>query len=354
MKTQNGALVLLGLTLVLPLGAQTPAPEPTSLPSWVLFGLGQKAYEEKRFGEATVYFRQAIDRRGVYPEAEAALARIAAQGEGLALLEAQLLKALDERGLLQVPDDRYALLYALADLRLRLDQGRSVEKGEAALETWREILHDDEAYQAVEQSGGLDGYYKALLDRPSVVTLKTATGPSITESLVGLNKLLYLYRHPLGFSLKAHQEIAALSVTNKAYKKAVGHSLFALTGIFSTIIAQVQVIHPDYVFRNLEELFSDPNSPYFIGAPIDLVSSPASAGSPNPGWLVRYQPLWDYLRASDTLRSLDTLLAALEGLSSQPAAPGQRSFREASAEVNRWKALLFPGNSLRPPRPSQP
>jgi hypothetical protein len=176
------------------------APEPESLPSWVLFGLGQQAYEQKRFGEAAVYFRRAVDRRGIYPEAEAALARIAAQGEGAALQEAQLQKALDERGLLQVPDDKYALLYALADLRLRTDPGVSMEKGEAALETWREILQDDQAYQAVETSGGLDGYYNALMARNTPLNLKTADGPSLTQNLTGLNRLLYLYRHPLGFS----------------------------------------------------------------------------------------------------------------------------------------------------------
>jgi hypothetical protein len=348
----------LSATLVLvalPAWAQTlptPAPEPDSLPSWVLYGLGQQAVEEKRFGEAMVEFRKAVDRKGIYPEAEAALAKIAGQGEGTALQEAELQKALDQRGLLQVPDDRYALLYALADLRLRADAGTSVEKGEAALETWREILKDDTAFQAVDQAGGLDGYYNALMGKASNVTFKTATGPSLTESMVGLNKLLYLYRHPLGFSLRAHQEIAALSVTNKAYKKAVGHSLFALVGIFSTVIDQVKVTHPDYVFRSLDELFSDPASEVYLGKPAGVRETSAGPGGPNPGWLVRYQPVWDYLRSAGTARSFDTLLAALSGLAAQEktlgVAPGQRPVQEVAAEVRRWRDLLFS------PAPSSP
>ncbi len=228
------------------MAAAQKAAEPDSLPSWVLFGLGQQAYEQKRFGEAAVYFRRAVERRGIYPEAEAALAKIAGQGEGAALQEAQLQKALDEQGLLQVPDDKYALLYALADLRLRTDPGLSVEKGEAALETWRLILKDDVPYQAAESSGGLEGYYNALMAENTPVKLKTATGPSLTENLGGLNRLMFLYQQPLGFSLRAHQEIAALSVTNKAYKQAIAHSLFALVGIFSTVIEQVRALHPDY------------------------------------------------------------------------------------------------------------
>lgn len=329
--------------------AQSGAPEPDQLPSWVLFGLGQQAYEQKRFGEAAVYFRRAVDQKGIYPEAEAALAQIANHGEGTALQEVQLQKALDERGLLQVPDDRYALLYALADLRLRSDAGTSVEKGEAALETWRDILKDDGAFQAVEASGGLDGYYHALMAKPSIIVLKTAQEPSITANLVGINRLLYLYRHPLGFSLRAHQEIAALSVTNKAYKIAVGHSLFALVGIFSNVIDQVKVTHPDYVFRNLDELFSDPNSEVYLGRPEGIRPRSTQAGGPNPGWFVRYQPIWDYIRSAGTLRSLNTLLAALEGLAAQekvtPTAPDQRPIPQIITEVRHWRTLLFPDSS---------
>jgi len=331
-------------------GAQS-SPEPDQLPSWVLFGLGQQAYEQKRFGEATVFFRRAVDRKGIYPEAEAALAQIANQGDGMALQEVQLQKALDERGLLQVPDDKYALLYALADLRLRADKGTSVEKGEAALETWREILKDDTAYRAVEESGGLDGYYNALMARASVVNLKTAQGPSLTENMVGLNRLLYLYRHPLGFSLRAHQEIAALSVTNKAYMKAVGHSLFALVGIFSTVIDQVKVIHPDYAFRTLDELFSDPTSDVYLGKPPGMRPTSNQAGGPNPGWLIRYQPTWDYLRAAGTLRCFNTLLAALDGLAAQEkmmgAPSGQRPMKDIVSEVRRWRTLLFPDSEVK-------
>lgn len=338
-------LILIPTIFCTSVGAQSASPEPDQLPSWVLFGLGQRAYEQKHFGEATVYFRQAVDRKGIYPEAEAGLAQIAHQGEGLALQELELQKALDQRGLLQVPDDRYQLLYALADLRLRADTGTSVEKGEAALETWRDILKDDQAFQSIEQSGGLDGYYNALMAQPSLINLKTAQGPSLTANLVGLNRLLYLYRHPLGFSLRAHQEIAALSVTNKAYKKAVGHSLFALVGIFSTVIDQVKVTHPDYVFRSLDELFSDPTSDVYIGRPAGVRTNVNQPGAPNPGWLVRYQPIWDYLRSAGTLRSFNTLLAALDGLAAQEKVtgtpPGQRPVSQIVTEVRRWRTLLF-------------
>jgi len=338
-------LPFLLISLVQGVAGQSP-PEPDQLPSWVLLGLGQQAYEQKRFGEATVYFRRAVDRKGIYPEAEAALAKIANQGDGLALQEVQLQKALDERGLLQVPDDKYALLYALADLRLRADKGTSVEKGEAALETWREILKDDAAFRAVEESGGLDGYYNSLMAQANVVNLRTAQGPNLTENLVGLNRLLYLFRHPLTFSLRAHQEIAALSVKNKAYKKAVGHSLFALVGIFSTVIDQVKVVHPDYVFRTLDELFSDPNSEVYLGRPAGIRPVSNQAGGPNPGWLVRYQPVWDYLRGAGTQATFDTLLAALDGLAQQERTlgtpSGQRPLKTIIAEVRRWRTLLFP------------
>jgi len=320
--------------------------EPDHLPSWVLLGLGQHDLAEHRWGSATVFLRKAVDAKGLYPEAEAGLAQVASTGDGLAFQEAELRKALSEADLLQVPDDKYALLYQLADLQLRSDPGTSLEFGENALETWREILKDDRAFQEVENGGGLEGYYNALMKPASIVQFKTETGPNLTASLVGLNRLLYLYRHPLGFSLKAHQKIAELMVKNKAYKKAIGHAAFALVGIFSTVIQAVQDSQPDYVFRSLDELFADPSSAVYLGKPAGLHPRALRPGDANPGWFVRYQPIWDYLNQAGTAQTLRTLLSALDGLQNEEARTGhpagQRPITEIRAEILRWKSFLFP------------
>ena len=336
--------LVLVLCLAVPLCGQV-ASEPASLPSWVLLGLGKRMAEQHLYGEAVVSLRKAVDRKGVFPEAEVQLATIAGLNGNPALQESLLEKALSETGLLQVTDDRYTILYALADLRLKTEQVSGKLKGGQALETWREILQDDAVYQRVQDSGGLEGYYRALMATPSPISLKTSTSPGLSETFFGLNRVLYLYRHPLTFSLKAHQNIASVSLENRAYKVAAAESLFAFTGILSTVIDEVKVFHPEYVFRDLKEFFVDNNSPVYLGKPAGASESTAQPGGPNPGWLVRYQPVWDYLRAAGTRQTLETLAGALDGLAAQEKA-GERdkSLRPASevaAEVRQWQKILI-------------
>ena len=336
--------LLFVLCLMVPLAGQVPS-EPASLPSWVLLGLGKRMAEQHLYGDAMVSLRKSVDRRGVFPEAEVQLATIAGLNGNPALQESLLEKALSEAGLLQVTDDRYTILYALADLRLKTEVLSGKLKGAQALETWREILQDDKVYQKVQDSGGLEGYFRALMATPSPISLKTSPSPGLAETFFGLNRVLYLYRHPLTFSLKAHQNIAAVSLENKAYKVAAAESLFAFTGILSTVIEEVKVFHPDYVFRDLKEFFVDSNSPVYLGKPIGAGESTGQPGGPNPGWLIRYQPVWDYLRTAGTRQTLETLAGALDGLAKQEKT-GERdkSLRPASevaAEVRQWQKILI-------------
>jgi len=336
--------LLFVLCLMVPLAGQVPS-EPASLPSWVLLGLGKRMAEQHLYGDAMVSLRKSVDRRGVFPEAEVQLATIAGLNGNPALQESLLEKALSEAGLLQVTDDRYTILYALADLRLKTEVLSGKLKGAQALETWREVLQDDKVYQKVQDSGGLEGYFRALMATPSPISLKTSPSPGLAETFFGLNRVLYLYRHPLTFSLKAHQNIAAVSLENKAYKVAAAESLFAFTGILSTVIEEVKVFHPDYVFRDLKEFFVDSNSPVYLGKPIGAGESTGQPGGPNPGWLIRYQPVWDYLRTAGTRQTLETLAGALDGLAKQEKT-GERdkSLRPASevaAEVRQWQKILI-------------
>lgn len=326
--------------------------EPETLPSWVLFGLGKRALDQRNFAEAVVDFRRAIQRKGIYPEAEWALARIAGMNGNPTLQESLLEKALDESGLLAVPEDRIQILYELAALRQLHANPQTKEKGEAALETYREILHEDPVYRAAENSGGLEGYFKAFMAAPSTVVYKTGNGPSPTAALSGLNRLLYLYPQTVDFSLKAHQEVARMAMENKAYRMAASECLFSVTVIFSTVIQEVRKIHPDYTFRDLAELLVQKDSPVYLGKPEGSVASRVRPGAPNPGWFVRYQPIWDYLkdvRAKETLVMLAQCLKALEeGEKSLKPSPQTRTAKDAAAEALKWASYLEGRGTDRP------
>jgi hypothetical protein len=253
---------------------------------------------------------------------------VASLGGDPALWEIQLEKALSESGVLMVPQDRISLLYSLAKLRLVTDKGLSREKGEAALETWREILKDDPVYRAAEEAGGLEGYYNAVVAKIAPVTLRTATGPSLTENLKSLDRLLYLYRHRVSFSLEAHQEIAQLSLENRAYKKAAAHAAFALVAIFSTVIEEVRVYYPDYVFRSLSEIFVNTGTDVYLGAITSADSTSFSAGAPTATALRRWEPVWQFLVSSRTARTFETLIRALDALGEPQAASDIRAWQE--------------------------
>jgi hypothetical protein len=74
----------------------------------------------------------------------------------------------------------------------------------------------------------------------------------------------------------------------------------------------------------------------------DVTSTP---GGPNPGWLIRYQPIWDYLSASGTRQTLETLVRALDGLASaEKSGERDKSLRpatEVAAEVRQWQKILI-------------
>ncbi len=275
------------------------AAEPDSLPSWVLYGLGQQAYEQSVSARprciSDVLSSAAASIRRPKPRWPRSPARVKARR----FQEAQLQKAIDEQGLLQVPDDRYALLYALADLRLRTDPGASVEKGEAALETWRQILKDDEPYQAAQAGEDSRGLLQRLDGRQHAGQAQDGPGPQPHGEPRWAQPADVSVPAALGFSAACpSRRSPRFRWLTRPTSRPSPKALFALVGIFSTVIVQVKAIHPEYSFRGLDELFIDKASDYYIGKPEGLEST-RSAGSANPGWLVRYQPVWGLSEVSE-------------------------------------------------------
>ncbi len=324
-----------------------PDAEPHVLPSWVEFGRGEMAVQEKHYGQAVNDFRKAIERKGIYPEAEWKLAEVAGIN-GDPLVEAQLLRhALGEAGLLAVPDDKWAILYTLAKVEKQLPSP-GLEKKSLAMDTYREILSQDPDYEALEAGTGLGGYDAAFFTKPGRFVYQSTGKESFTSQLTGLNRVLYLYHHPVDFSLKAHQELAKLYLENHAWDQAEVHALYALTAIFSTVIDAVQAQQPDYVFHSLNDFFRNRNSPVFLGVDPRLQSH-RGPGSANPGWMSRWQDIWDFLKKSKTDETLATLDFALRGIEKRDrlfTAPpdNRRTAQQAQEEVLGWLHLIFPNS----------
>ena len=67
MKTKSFSLLI---SLLFAVAGIRGAEEPKELPSWVLFGQARELVGQKHFGEAVVLYRQAIVRKGIFPEAQ--------------------------------------------------------------------------------------------------------------------------------------------------------------------------------------------------------------------------------------------------------------------------------------------
>lgn len=282
------AVLLTGVTT----GANAKPDEPKDLPSWVLLGQSRQLMAEKKYGEAVVLLRQAIARRGVYPEAELELAHILGINGDLRIKEKQLERALDQAGLLGVREDKYNLLYQLAEVRGLLEKPGLPFRGDAQVQVLMKILEDDQVFHG--KQGTRNGETATVLASYNRALFERQNGPQ------GLDRVLFLHRAPLTFSLKAHQQLGRIYLDNHAYEKAVNHYLFALTGIFSRTLDLVEEIDRGYEHKSLLDLFNeDPAKGEVI-----LGNGRRLASDPDFGALNKFKPVREYLEASGAWESL--------------------------------------------------
>ncbi|OHD14933.1 MAG: hypothetical protein A2Z96_04685 [Spirochaetes bacterium GWB1_48_6] len=219
----------------------------TNQPSWVLYGKGLRAYEERVFDQALLYFRAAIKKRGIFPEAEIMVARSLGIGGDNTIKQRQLEKAYEQKDLLDNPNDKYVILYELADLASQ-EVGPDGEKIKQKEKNFLlEILNDDKVFQKAESENLLGAYNKSLLDR-SVQPL-------------GLDKILTLYRDKLTFSLEAHKRLARIYFDAGAYNKSLNHSLMIFISFYTELTQRYLDFDPSFKYTGLrdfhEKIFVD-------------------------------------------------------------------------------------------------
>jgi tetratricopeptide (TPR) repeat protein len=197
------------------------------LPSWLILEYGRKAFSEKELGVALRYAREAIEKEGrFFPEAEILIGDVF-RGEGNTdLAIEQYEKALESARQLYVRNDKYKILYKIADIY----RDGEPETYEATL---RRVLEDDETYnQAV----------------------KTDLGGKMITALrnEGLNKLLVLYRLQSYHSLEAHTELGRLYSEQGQWEMAALHLIFSVVTVFSRCIEEYKMYDPEYIFEDAD------------------------------------------------------------------------------------------------------
>lgn len=201
-----------------------------SAPSWLLMELGEKAYGEKEFGEALTLFREVKRREGVYPEADYWIGLVFEADAELGLAIEQLKAAYRDRNQLYTLDDKYTILYKLADLYVRNGDYLSYE------ETLKLIIADDEEFNAVR----MEVLVRVLQEK-------------------GLDSLLKLYRFGSDYSINAHLHLGAFLHESGRNPQSINHLLFAVITIFSRSIEFLRNEDPDYTFEDTGSFFDFAN-----------------------------------------------------------------------------------------------
>lgn len=229
--TNRSRLIIALLFLALSCGLQAE----TTVAPWILLEEARALIADREnpdLGEALRLLRRAIGQQAYFPEAELALGEIYLQEGALEQAKTQFQKVLQPEyaQLLRVPEERYQVLYMLADIQetqgLYADMQKSLEQ----------ILQDQPAYSGMEQQRFRDTFQVSYLTR-------------------GLDRTLRLYRlEDAGFALAAHAKLGWFAYRTGRYEPAsIRHSLFALTTVVTEAMLELRRTNPSYEFETLEE-----------------------------------------------------------------------------------------------------
>jgi tetratricopeptide (TPR) repeat protein len=207
---------------------------PQGQPEWVLLEEAKALIADRgdpRLGEALQLLRRAIEQAGSFPEAEMAVAEIYFREGALALAEERLDKALQAAEILRVPEDRYQILYRLAEIYEIQDRYHDME--EALL---RIVGGQPEFSSSPEAQRFRSAFLAIFLSR-------------------GLNQTLRLYRlEGASFALQAHAKLGWFYYrTGRFEPVSILHSLAALDIVITESVKELRQVNPSFEFRSLGE-----------------------------------------------------------------------------------------------------
>jgi tetratricopeptide (TPR) repeat protein len=196
-------------------------------PAWLLLEEGKEEFRDQEFGRALRYFREALSKKQVYPEARYWIGRIFEVQSELDIALQEYRKAYENRKQLYILEEKYTLLYRMAEIHKNRKAYKQYE------ETLNTILEDDRIYSSPEEA-----------------SFRTAIIQNLKEE--GLNRLLILYRLKSDFSLTAQTRLGLYYFANHRYPRATRNFVFAVITIFSTCIEELRITDPEYVFEQAD------------------------------------------------------------------------------------------------------
>ncbi len=182
-----------------------------------------------RVGDSVAALAKATEELARYPEAEFWISKIyLAEGESR-LAELQAIRAYGMSGSLEVTDDRFSILQALADIYRARGDGKDYE------------LRLREIADASDLFAGKDEYYRNAMER--------------TLALQGFDKFMALYRVEDRFAIAAYSQLGALYL-EAGRPLAVGYLAAAVNAVLTREIAAIKADSPGFAYKDLPDLAS--------------------------------------------------------------------------------------------------
>jgi tetratricopeptide (TPR) repeat protein len=229
MKKRISDRLAIGVLFLLLFAISSSAQEKSD-PAWILFEKGKSFYEKRDYGMAMKFFQEAIQKSGMFPEAEVAIGDVYYLEGEFALAEMQYEKAARIKNAFYIPDDKYAVLLKLSSLH------ESQEKYSSMEEDLLSILADDSQYAD-----------------PKWSQLRTQIEDNFYRK--GLDHVLMLYQLDSFFAIRAHAKLGWFYYRSGRLENSIQHSLFALIAMKSELTQVLRSRDPDFEFESLSKLF---------------------------------------------------------------------------------------------------
>lgn len=216
-----------------------PAQENNFVEAWFLYEQGKVKMEDPNgpeLGEALLFFQEAIDKRGgTFPEAEMAIGDIYFREGAFALAKRQYDKAYELRTGMEIAEEKYTVLYRLANLH-------EIQELYADMESdLRQVLEDQPYFVGDQFPQFQDSFLSAYYEK-------------------GLGHLFKLYRMDgVAFAVPAHTKLGWFYYRT-GRPSAILHCLLALDIMITEAVKELRRVDPGFVFTTVQA---------FIGAGLE-------------------------------------------------------------------------------------
>jgi tetratricopeptide (TPR) repeat protein len=265
--------------------------EPGPSPAWVLLEKGRVEFERKEYGNALLFFQQAVGKSaGPYPEAEEAIGDVYRVDGEWPLALRQYYKAYNAKSFLSIKDTQYRIQMKMVAMY------RDMEAYKELLDRLLAIVNDDPFYADPRYAPMLDSMINSYRSR-------------------GLDALMRAYRVAPSFALQAHAILGWFYYRTGRDDPAIRHLILASNAMVAGAVSELRLLDMEYQFSTLDDMiqrsFERDNIAFFLqeNGFFETLYYLACA-SHSAGYQQRATDVWRIVASSDRAGRFQSLASA--------------------------------------------